>query len=542
MGGKTVETGAAVLDRPRDVVRQAAGRLAQQIEREHRAWLAGEFGSDLTGRAEIDGLLAAMPDIAVSVLSDLPAMIEADLDPAAFVAPAVARVGRSDERFRPDTTGARLLRCLLLNVYTAARAETEFAKAMTIAVQQALLERATRLEAGQQRIAATLAAGAERLHLLARHHRKAAPVSLRQLLMAELPATDLVGREEELQPLQMWLAVKGDRSDISVHCLTGQGGAGKTRLAIELCEWAERAGWSAGFVHHDELARFHDHHHPSDWQWDRTTLVVVDYAAASARTLRAWLEALAPATRVRRRTRCGSCCWSATPTAKPAGGPTWSTQPPSGPGPDTLIEPQAPVRLGPLRAEADRRALLTQAMQLAAPLLSRPPPPLPPPGADPQFDRQLHDNRIETEPLFLVMAGIVAVEKGAPAALALGRLDLAGDVASADAPPATPGPWAGADKSLVLHLAACVTLQGGCAPETAIGLIEQERAALGDCTSVRSDQLETLLRDALPPPEGDGVDAVRPDLIGEAFLLNELCPASRRIEAVERAFGRAARR
>ena len=82
-------------------------------------------------------------------------------------------------------------------------------------------------------------------------------------------------------------------------------------------------------------------------------------------------------------------------------------------------------------------------------------------------------------------------------------------------------------------------MQGGCAPETAIGLIEQERAALGDCTSVRSDQLETLLRDALPPPEGDGVDAVRPDLIGEAFLLNELCPASRRIEAVERAFGRA---
>ena len=111
--------------------------------------------------------------------------------------------------------------------------------------------------------------------------------------MAELRATDLVGREEELQPLQMWLAVKGDRSDISVHCLTGQGGAGKTRLAIELCEWAERAGWSAGFVHHDELARFHDHHHPSDWQWDRPTLVVVDYAAASARTLRAWLEALA---------------------------------------------------------------------------------------------------------------------------------------------------------------------------------------------------------------------------------------------------------
>ena len=131
--------------------------------------------------------------------------------------------------------------------------------------------------------------------------------------------------------------------------------------------------------------------------------------------------------------------------------------------------------------------------------------------------------------VFLVMAGIVAVEKGAPAALALGRLDLAGawparSATACNAWPVAPVPTS----TLVLHLAACVTLQGGCAPETAIGLIEQERAALGDCTSVRSDQLETLLRDALPPPEGDGVDAVRPDLIGEAFLLNELCPASRR--------------
>jgi hypothetical protein len=63
-----------------------------------------------------------------------------------------------------------------------------------------------------------------------------------------------------------------------VHCLTGQGGAGKTRLAIELCEWAEAAGWSAGFVLQDELAQ---HHRAFEWRWSRKSLIVVDYGATA---------------------------------------------------------------------------------------------------------------------------------------------------------------------------------------------------------------------------------------------------------------------
>src|SRR6185295_7637162 len=91
---------------------------------------------------------------------------------------------------------------------------------------------------------------------------------------------------------------------------------------------------------------------------------------------------------------------------------------------DSLIDPQAPLPLGALRAEQHRRALLTQAMQLAAPLLHRQVQKLPPPGADPLFDARLAGG-IDTEPLFLLMAGIVAVDQGAPTALSLGRLDLA---------------------------------------------------------------------------------------------------------------------
>jgi Ni2+-binding GTPase involved in maturation of urease and hydrogenase len=43
---------------------------------------------------------------------------------------------------------------------------------------------------------------------------------------------------------------------VAVRCVTGEGGSGKTRLAIELCELAEGAGWDAGFVTFDELTRF----------------------------------------------------------------------------------------------------------------------------------------------------------------------------------------------------------------------------------------------------------------------------------------------
>jgi tetratricopeptide (TPR) repeat protein len=388
-----------------------------------------------------------------------------------------------------------------------------------------------------------LFAGEVRLPAERRHARRTKPRNLRDLMLTELRATDLVGRQEELGILRAWLARQRPGRDITVHCLTGQAGAGKTRLAIELCEWAEAEGWTAGFVRQQELARFHDHPHASEWRWPEKTLLVVDYAAASVRVLQSCLEALArgAATADERPLRIllleryaerESGWWS--DLIRPGGI--------SGPGPDALIDSAAPLPLGPLRAVADRRALLTQTMTKAAPLLDppRPPPSLPPPGADPLFDSRLADDAIDTEPLFLVMAGIVAADRGAPTALALGRLDLADTVADAESSRLQRlARAAGADESLLLHLVACVTVQAGCPCDMADALIDHERQALGDRSTVRTDQLAALLYDALPPPSGDGIDAVRPDLIGEAFLLKELRPPSHRTEAVARAFRRA---
>ena len=224
--------------------------------------------------------------------------------------------------------GGRVLHALVAGAFTAALRDEASVRDMRLAIDQVLLERSSaaaasdaRQEAALQRIEATLEAGAARGHLVPRHRLGAAPRPA-EPLMTELRATDLVGRAEELAPLKLWLGLRRERRDIAVHCLTGQAGAGKTRLAIELCEWAEQQGWSAGFVRQEELERFHQSHHPSEWRWQRPTLVVMDYAAASVRVLRAGWRSWRAAAPRRGKNRCACCCWNATPRATPAGG--WS--------------------------------------------------------------------------------------------------------------------------------------------------------------------------------------------------------------------------
>ena len=232
-----------------------------------------------------------------------------------------------------------------------------------------------------------LTAGAAHLSLDQRHRSRAAE-NERELPPTELRATTLVGREPDLVALQAWLDAP---CTIAARCITGQAGAGKTRLALELCERAENAGWAVGFAHQTELERFHTNHSPSDWQWPCKTLVVVDYAAASVQILRSWLEVLArrpdqpapPKLRVLLLER----------YADPQAG-WWDelTRPggSSGRDPRDVLDPAAPMLLHPLAEAADRRALLTEVMAEAACIAGITPPPVPPPpGADTLFDQRL---------------------------------------------------------------------------------------------------------------------------------------------------------
>jgi len=387
----------------------------------------------------------------------------------------------------------------------------------------------------------TLIAGATRLVLDRRHLAKATPTDERELLLTERRATDLVGREGDLSVLHAWLTTT---KPITCRCLIGRAGTGKTRLAIELCERAEAEGWVAGFARHEDLQRLFNQQSLADWHWNKNTLVVVDYAAASREMLRKWLEVLArrrPGAKLLRlllleRHADREAGWWAE-LARPGGL--------SGPGPDALLDPAEPIVLSSLRRVEERRALLAQAMREAARVRHiASPPVLPAPGVDPGFERRLAEDTINNEPLYLIMAGLVAVTTGAPMALALRRVDLAIRVAEAEGDRLNRlASSAGIDQHLFRHLAACVTLQGGCNVGQATQLVEEERRAIGDRTTTRTSELVRELANALPVPGSGDADAVRPDLIGEALLWQHITCGRRRLEEqcaiVERAFARA---
>src|SRR3954470_15708287 len=88
-----------------------------------------------------------------------------------------------------------------------------------------------------------------RLEVARRHLRARTVKNDLDILNPLFRAIPLVGRDAHLASLQVWLA---SPTPVSVRCLTGRAGSGKTRLALELCAWAEEqpeaSRWHAGFA------------------------------------------------------------------------------------------------------------------------------------------------------------------------------------------------------------------------------------------------------------------------------------------------------
>ena len=362
------------------------------------------------------------------------------------------------------------------------------------------------------------------------------------LLRADLRATELVGRERDLEELKIWL---NEARSISLRCLTGPAGTGKTRLAIELCERASKLEWVAGFAKQDELRRFYATQSFAAWRWQNPTLIVVDNAGAASRILGDWLEALSrrvpakdlPPLRILLLERDGdSNTWWAD-LMRPGDL--------SGPSPGDLASPDKPVRLPGLKILQDRHSLLSEAMRLAAKLHGLQSQPQPPPlGSDAAFDQRLADDTIDNGPLYLVMAGIISVAEGASLAITRSREELARRIAFAEVNRIKQfAVGRGISETFAIQLAACVTLQGGCDLAQAERLIDEERSISGlTVSSMPTEEIAALLADMLSRSVGPpSIDAVRPDLIGEAFLLEEI-PRNRSLEKqlalVERAWRR----
>ena len=167
----------------------------------------------------------------------------------------------------------------------------------------------------------------------------------------------------------------------------------------------------------------------------------------------------------------------------------------SGPGGDSLIDAGAPLRLVRCARSSIGGRCWRRRCGSRRRLLGRTPPPLPPPGAD-TCSTETGAITIETEPLFLHDGRHRRGGTGAPAALAMGRLDLARYVGRTNA--AGWNIWRrrrGGQDVLVCtcclrHLAERLRSRGG------------DRAGgggtprLGDRRS-RTDQLVALLHDAL---------------------------------------------
>jgi tetratricopeptide (TPR) repeat protein len=409
--------------------------------------------------------------------------------------------------------------------------------------QQAVGERGIGVQISGDGNTVVAYAGGSELSLLRKHLRQAGPKTELQLLRVDLRATTLIAREKDLSSLEAWLA--SDRP-ISVRCITGRAGIGKTRLAIELCERAERGGWTAGFAQHGQFSEFVKH--AGEWRWSKPTLVVIDYAAALARDLRTWLEILArPEAQaggnklrlllLERHAERDLGWWA--DLMRPVSF--------SDPAPDELADPPEPAPLFSLNVVEDRRRLLAEAMRLAAHIAGVQPSPHPPlPAANEDFDRRLGDDTINNEPLYLMMAGVEAIRTGASTALALTRTDLAERAASRERERLNrlASEWGVSDK-LVAHLAMCATFQGGGSAEEALQLVTEERRGMGFPETGPAVDLVNRLGEALPMPSGAAVDAVRPDLIGEAFLLQVMQEYRRlprlQTEIIYRAWRRAER-
>ena len=246
------------------------------------------------------------------------------------------------------------------------------------------------------------------------------------LLVPEDGRLPLIGRKDLFAELQAWL---DDEVDISVHALIGRAGTGKTRLALAFCEkidsaWDATEGWLAGFLSAPELSSAVEALATRRFEWERPTLLVIDYAAQCHVPLARWLDRLAgPKLDTKLRLLLLD-------REAPEGFGWWREL--TGSGLNTARERRnlfyaaRPRQLPNLSDLEERRQLMHAALRVARDLRSAPSdgPQVPQAGEDLDFDRALAQPQFGNA-LALVMAGVIALDQGAQGALALRYLEAA---------------------------------------------------------------------------------------------------------------------
>lgn len=346
-----------------------------------------------------------------------------------------------------------------------------------------------------------------------RSHRKTEIRSELDLLIPYQRTTAFVGREADLEGLRAWVL-----SDprISVRVVTGDGGSGKTRLAIELLDWltaTDPAWWDCGFLTRQEIERFSALQNLSRWRPRKHVLAVVDYAAGTADRLRVWLEQLAGVEfgeqklRLLLLERQASLDVGWLSSMIPRGHSAASVR--------SLFDPLEPVRLRAVADVSDRRSVLQATLDAGGALRGIAALVVPAAGLDRVFDREIEEPRWG-DPLTLMIAGLTALDNGLPAAMALGRVDLAFRLADRELDRI--GRFGrGAPVGLMEHMAAYVAISGGLSRGELGEAAKRESDAIGrrhpGGWAVLADSICEALR------SGDGTRLAGPGVVGEALLL-----------------------
>ena len=348
-----------------------------------------------------------------------------------------------------------------------------------------------------------------------------------RILQPTSRAIPLVGREAELENLMRFASLEAP-PNIRVRVLVGQGGSGKTRLALELCDRLSAGGWNAGFVTHQNLTRFFKQHDAANWGWQKPTLMVLDYVAAQAEVLTQWLKELQDRPSAQHPLRILLLERHASAESGwfqrvffSGGLSNLNTR--------ALLDPPVPVPIWALTQLPDRLAIVRSVLEHLAP------------GRLNQLDtgqslsKQLEHAPWGNDPLYLAMAAIAMARAGNLSCLQLRRTDLALVVAGHELNRLEiMATGRGLHPELLQHLAACITLLQGQSREDVIELVRGEQQAIGFDNANAPAKVVSALHDVLN--EGQGIAPVRPDLIGEALLASAWQEYPERRKAIERLF------
>lgn len=336
-----------------------------------------------------------------------------------------------------------------------------------------------------------------------------------QLLRAEEALVPFdPARQPDLDALHAWL--DDPQWPQAVRLITGAGGLGKTRLALKLCRQRLDMGWHAGLLDPSIEANGITPAWRDLLRFNQSLLIVIDYAETRQAVVLALVRSIRQSPPDRGQTV--RVLLLARDAAE------WGDRLPSK---DSLCEPflngyatSGPVRLPALHEEvADRNSAYRRALDAFAGKLG-----VAAPNVVPDLEAE-HFGR----PLYLQMAALLALHGERPTtAEGLTKALLNHEVRYWRGL-LTPFGWADPER-LAAQLLALATLAGGFATP------REARPYWTTATtgSLASADFNALFHTLAPLyPGRQGLQAVRPDLLGEAWLPRHCCAPRARVSLMQ---------